>query len=87
VVEAVFTNNVDPEAYIAEKGLMMVTDDKVVIDAVNSILSGNPDAVADYKAGKVKAYGFLMSQVMRKLSGSGNPDMVKEILKKSLENS
>jgi len=85
VVEAVFTNNVDPEAYIAEKGLMMVTDDKVVIDAVNSILSGNPDAVADYKAGKVKAYGFLMGQVMRKLSGSGNPDMVKEILKKSLE--
>jgi Asp-tRNA(Asn)/Glu-tRNA(Gln) amidotransferase B subunit len=33
----------------------------------------------------MEAYGFLMGQVMRKLSGSGNPDMVKEILKKSLE--
>jgi len=83
-VEAVFTSDVDPEAYIAEKGLMMVTDDKVVADAVNSILLCNPDAVADYKAGKMKAFGFLMGQVMKKLSGSGNPDMVKEILKKNL---
>jgi aspartyl-tRNA(Asn)/glutamyl-tRNA(Gln) amidotransferase subunit B len=85
-IEAVFTSNVDPEAYIAEKGLMMVTDDKVVAEAVNSILLGNADAVADYQAGKMKAFGFLMGQVMRKLSGSGNPDMVKEILKKNLSN-
>jgi len=79
-VEAVFKNNVDPKAYIAEKGLLMVTDNKAVTEAAEAILSVNPNAVADYHAGKVKAFGFLMGQVMKKLDGAGNPEMVKKTL-------
>jgi aspartyl-tRNA(Asn)/glutamyl-tRNA(Gln) amidotransferase subunit B len=83
-VEAVFTRNVDPEAYIAEKGLLMVSDDNVVADAVKAVLSENAGSVADYRAGKEKVFGFLMGQVMKKLKGAGNPDTVKNILKKEL---
>ena len=84
-VEAVFTRDADPEAYIVEKGLMMLNDDGAVSEAVEAALAGNPDAVADYRAGKVKAFGFLMGQVMKKLGGAGNPDMAKKALKDMLD--
>jgi aspartyl-tRNA(Asn)/glutamyl-tRNA(Gln) amidotransferase subunit B len=79
-VEAVFTRNVDPNQYIAEKGLMMINDDNAVIEAVKAVIIENQNSVADYKAGKEKVFGFLMGQVMKKLGGKGNPDMAKKIL-------
>jgi len=84
-VEAVFTNNVDPEKYIAEKGLMMINDDNAVITAVKAVIAENQDSVADYRAGKEKVFGFLMGQVMKKLGGKGNPDMAKKALEDALK--
>jgi aspartyl-tRNA(Asn)/glutamyl-tRNA(Gln) amidotransferase subunit B len=83
-VEAVFTNDVDPEGYIAEKGLMMINDDNAVIEAVKAVITENQDSVADYKAGKEKVFGFLMWQVMKKLGWKGNPDMAKKTLTETL---
>jgi aspartyl-tRNA(Asn)/glutamyl-tRNA(Gln) amidotransferase subunit B len=83
-VEAVFTKNVDPENYIAEKGLMMINDDNAVIEAVKAVITENQDSVADYRTGKEKVFGFLMGQVMKKLGGKGNPDIAKKILKDAL---
>jgi aspartyl-tRNA(Asn)/glutamyl-tRNA(Gln) amidotransferase subunit B len=79
-VEAVFTNNVDPTQYIAEKGLSMINDDSAVIEAAKAVIAENQDTVADYRAGKEKVFGFLMGQVMKKLGGKGNPDMAKKTL-------
>jgi len=79
-VEAVFTRNVDPESYIAEKGLMMINDDNAVIEAARAVITENQDSVADYRAGKEKVFAFLMGQVMKKLSGKGNPEIVKKTL-------
>jgi len=84
-VEAVFTNNADPQAYIAEKGLLMINDDKAVIEAVNAVLAENKDTAADYRAGKEKVFGFLMGQVMKKLKGKGNPDIAKKLLEDALK--
>jgi len=83
-VEAVFTHNVDPEKYIAEKGLGMISDDGAVIEAVKAVIAGNQDTVAEYRAGKEKVFGFLMGQVMKKLGGKGNPDMIKKTLMEQL---
>jgi aspartyl-tRNA(Asn)/glutamyl-tRNA(Gln) amidotransferase subunit B len=84
-VEAVFARNVDPEKYIAEKGLMMINDDNAVIEAVKAVVTENQDSVADYRAGKEKVFGFLMGQVMKKLGGKGNPDIAKKILTEALK--
>ncbi len=84
-VEAVFTNDVEPEAYIAENGLAMVSDDKVVAEAVAAVLNENAEAIADYRTGKEKAFGYLMGQTMKKLGGSGNPSLAKTELKKRLD--
>jgi len=84
-IEAVFTNDVDPEEYIAEKGLLMVSDDKAVIEAVDEVLSENQDSVTEYRAGKEKVFGFLMGQVMKKLGKGGNPELVKGALEEALK--
>ena len=83
-VEAVFTGNVDPESYIAEKGLSMTSDDKTVIEAVNAVMAENQESAAEYRAGKEKVFGFLMGQIMKKLGKAGNPDLVKKTLENAL---
>jgi len=84
-IEAVFTNNVDPDSYITEKGLLMINDDNAVISAVKAVITENQDSVAEYRAGKEKVFGFLMGQVMKKLKGKGNPDIAKKILEDTLK--
>jgi len=84
-VEAVFTNNADPEKYIAEKGLMMVSDDGAVIDAIKAVMAENEDSVTDYRAGKEKVFGFLMGMTMKKLGKGGNPELVKTKLEEMLK--
>jgi len=84
-VEAVFTDNVDPMAYITEKGLMMVSDDNVILEAATKVINENAEAVSDYRSGKEKAFGFLMGQVMKKLGGTGNPAIVRKVIKELLD--
>ena len=83
-IEAVFTDNVDPEAYIAQNGLLTKNDDGIILEAVTVVINENPNAVAEYQAGKEKAFGFLMGQAMRRLGGSGNPALVRKALSKEL---
>jgi len=83
-VEAVFTNNVDPQKYIAEKGLMMLSDDKAVLGAVEKVLAANEDSASEYRAGKEKVFGFLMGMVMKELGKGGNPELVKKVLQDKL---
>jgi aspartyl-tRNA(Asn)/glutamyl-tRNA(Gln) amidotransferase subunit B len=83
-VEAVFISNADPESYIAEKGLMMVSDDTAVIAAVDKIIEANKSSVEDYRAGKEKVFGFLMGMAMKELGKGGNPELVKKVLLEKL---
>ena len=80
VVEAIFTKDVPPKTYIAEKGLMMITDDCIFEEAAAAAIAENPGAVHDYNAGKDKAFGFLVGQAMKKLGGAGNPNLVRKSL-------
>jgi aspartyl-tRNA(Asn)/glutamyl-tRNA(Gln) amidotransferase subunit B len=83
-VEAVFLDNVDPLAYVTEKGLLMSSDDGAVTAAVKDAIAANPGAVADYQAGKDKAFGFLMGPAMRTLGGSADPARVTEVWRRQL---
>jgi aspartyl-tRNA(Asn)/glutamyl-tRNA(Gln) amidotransferase subunit B len=56
-----------------------VSEDKVT-KAVTEILNENAKAVADYRAGKSQALGFLIGQVQKKLSGQGDPQKIKQWL-------
>jgi aspartyl-tRNA(Asn)/glutamyl-tRNA(Gln) amidotransferase subunit B len=86
VVGALFADNtIEPAKYIEERGLLMVADTGAAEAAVTAILAENPSAVEDYRAGKQKAFGFLMGQTMKKLGGTASPDVIKSTLTKMLE--
>lgn len=84
VFEAVFDADGDVDAYVREHGLEQVNDAALVERTVDRILDANPKSVADYRAGKDKAFGFLVGQVMRELKGRADPKTVNELLKAKL---
>ena len=52
-------------AIVAERGFRQISDGGEVAAAVDAALAANPAAVADYRAGKAQAIGFLVGQVMK----------------------
>lgn len=80
VFEHIFTDDVDPEKYVEENGLKTVKDEGAIREAVEKVIADNPQAVADYKGGKEKAFGALMGQSMRALKGKADAGAVREML-------
>ena len=85
VFDAVFDTDGDVDAYVAEHGLEQIQDDSLVEAAVEQAFAGNPKSVADYRAGKEKAFGFLVGQVMRALRGKADPKAVNEAVRRKLD--
>jgi len=84
VLLAVFENGIDPEAYIEEHSLCMVSDTGFLEAAVKEVLAENEKSVAEYKAGSQKVFGFLVGQVMKKTAGKADPRSVNELLRNAL---
>ena len=51
---------------------------------IDEVLAANPDNVAQYRAGKDKAFNALVGQAMKASRGKANPAQVNEMLKKKL---
>jgi len=84
VFEAMFKENVDPEAYVEEKGLKTVNDEGALRKTVEQVIAENPQSVEDYRNGKEKAIGFLVGQTMKVMKGKADPGMVNKLLKELL---
>lgn len=69
----------------SNSGATIVSDDSALEKFAEDAIAANPKVVADYKAGKVSAIGFMVGQVMKLSKGSANPQKVQEILKSKLD--
>lgn len=85
VFEEIFARDVDPEKYVEEKGLKVVSDEGELRRVIEKIVAENPQSVEDYRGGKEKAMGFLVGRAMRAMKGKADPGMVNRILKELLE--
>ena len=85
VFDAVFVADGDVDAYVKEHGLEQVSDAWLVGRAVEQVLAANPKSIEDYRAGKEKAFGFLVGQVMRELKGRASPQVVNQTIREKLE--
>ena len=85
VFDAVFDGDGDVDAYVKAHGLEQVSDAGLVGSVVDKVLAANPKSVQDFKAGKEKAFGFLVGQVMRELKGQASPQVVNQTLREKLE--
>ena len=85
LVAELFKNDIDPEAYVKEKGLMIVEDTELIAKTIDEVIAEFPQSVVDYKDGKEKAFGFMVGQTMRRLKGKGSPRTVNGLLKEKLD--
>ncbi|MUG46584.1 Asp-tRNA(Asn)/Glu-tRNA(Gln) amidotransferase subunit GatB [Paenibacillus sp. FSL W8-0186] len=69
-----------PQQIVEEQGLVQISDEGAILAIVNEVIADNPASVEDYKAGKEKAIGFLVGQVMKRSKGKANPGLVNKLL-------
>lgn len=84
VLVELFENPRDPEEIIKEKGWIQISDEGEIKEVVQSILEANPQSIADYKAGKDRALGFLVGQAMKQTKGKANPQMLNKLFLEEL---
>lgn len=69
-----------PAQIVEEKGLVQISDEGAIKGIVEQVVANNPQSVEDYKAGKQKAIGFLVGQVMKESKGKANPALANKLL-------
>ena len=65
-------------------GLHQISDIAEIEKIVEAIVAANPAQAAESRAGKEKAFNFLVGQVMKASRGKANPAQVNEILRRKL---
>ena len=82
VFDALWQGDVD--AIIEAKGLKQMSDSGALEAIVDEVLAANADNIAQYRAGKDKAFNALVGQVMKASKGKANPAQANALLKAKL---
>ncbi|HIW33776.1 MAG TPA: Asp-tRNA(Asn)/Glu-tRNA(Gln) amidotransferase subunit GatB [Candidatus Paenibacillus intestinavium] len=69
-----------PGQIVEEQGLVQISDEGALLAIVDAVLERNPQSIEDYRAGKEKAIGFLVGQLMKETKGKANPALVNKLL-------
>jgi len=85
VLGEVFGSGESPRAVIEARGLSAVSDAPLIAREVAAVLAEFPSQVAEYRAGKVQVYGFLVGQVMKRTAGRADARLVNEELRRQLD--
>jgi aspartyl-tRNA(Asn)/glutamyl-tRNA(Gln) amidotransferase subunit B len=85
VLEAHAATGESIEAIVARLGLRQISDAGSLGPVVEQVLAANPDAVADVRAGKPQAIGFLVGQVMKATRGQANAAVVQAAIRERLD--
>ena len=72
------------DAIIEKRGLRQISDEGAIEKIVDDAIAANPAIVAEYRAGKEKAFNSLVGKVMAASKGKANPAQVNAILKRKL---
>lgn len=76
----------DSEEIVSENpDYQPVHDIKEIEMLVDKVIAENGQSVADYKAGRDKAFGFLVGQVMKLSRGKASPQIVNDLLKQKIK--
>jgi aspartyl-tRNA(Asn)/glutamyl-tRNA(Gln) amidotransferase subunit B len=84
VLAAMWAGEGDADAIIAAKGLQQISDTGAIEKIVDEVLATNAAIVAEFRAGKEKAFNALVGKAMAATKGKANPSQVNAILKRKL---
>ncbi|MFZ2855284.1 MAG: Asp-tRNA(Asn)/Glu-tRNA(Gln) amidotransferase subunit GatB [Rhodocyclaceae bacterium] len=69
---------------IEKQGLKQITDSGAIEALIDEVLAANAAMVAEFKAGKEKAFNALVGQAMKATKGKANPQQVNDLLRSKL---
>ena len=84
LLNIIIESNENPEELAKTKGMVQESDEGLIMDYINEVLSENPNAIATYKSGRDNILGFLVGQVMKKSKGKANPAITSKLLKEEI---
>jgi len=84
VLPIMFETGKPAKEIVEEKGWVQLTDTTAIESIVDQVIQANPSSVSDFRAGKKKALGFLVGQIMQQTKGKANPQLTNEILTRKL---
>jgi len=84
VFDAMWAGEGDADSIIDQRGLRQISDAGAIEAVVAAVLATNPGIVAEYRAGKQKAFNALVGKVMAATKGKANPSQVNALLQKKL---
>ena len=84
ILAEMFISDCDPEAYAQAHSLFAISDDTVLTQAVEAVISQNPDMVESYKNGKVTVERALMGKAMAATKGKADPERLSALLHDAL---
>ncbi len=84
VLEEMYSTGKDAGIIVKEKGLAQISDEGALLGIIDEVIAKNPQSVEDYRAGKDRAIGFLVGQIMKATKGQANPGLVNQLLKEKL---
>ena len=84
VFEEMFNTGKSAADIVAQKGLSQISDSGELEKMAEKVIADNPQAAADFKAGKEAAMKFLVGQFMKATRGRANPQIATQLLKNKL---
>ncbi|MBE6038074.1 MAG: Asp-tRNA(Asn)/Glu-tRNA(Gln) amidotransferase subunit GatB [Anaerofustis stercorihominis] len=85
VLAEMFETGEEAKVLVDKLGLAQISDTDAIESLVIETIKNNPKSVEDFKAGKTKAVGFIVGQVMKASKGKANPKVVNELVDKALK--
>ncbi len=70
----------DPEVLIKQSGISQITDLTEITKIVEEVIAQNQQSVADYHAGRDRALGYIVGQVMKQSKGKVNPQIAHDLV-------
>ena len=85
VLEAHIETGDTVAAIVDGRGLRQISDSDALATVIDDVVAANPAAVADVRAGKPQAIGFLVGQVMKATRGQANAGVVQAALRERFD--
>ncbi len=80
VIEGVLAGEGTPDEVVAARGLAVVSDDTVLLAAVDEAIAASPEVAQKVRDGKVAAAGALVGAVMKATRGQADAARVKQLI-------
>lgn len=81
LLREIYETNENPEKLANKRNLLQISDSSFLEEVVVEVIKENPDSIEDIRAGKDRAFGFLVGQAMKKTKGKGNPQEINKLLR------